>query len=393
MDRRQFVILTAGVAGATAAAGAFAQTPVPGDALGGSLSPSSVQPRRTLRVGGDYHAHAGDSALSQENIDFNLRNGVRFLTVNMAKGVAPLNKDAKGHPDEAGWLRPTGPWDLAGLQSMQQKFNDAGIKLEGARMDSAYIVMKPGPERERYVDLIRDNIRKAAAAGFTTVNYHWTMIPIRRNLKVPGRGDSTYVGFKLEDDYLKLPATPAAGNVSLADYWERIEYFLKAVIPVAKENNIKMAVHPYDPGGLPLGYQGVDNWDSVDFIAAMKKYELLYDDPHNGFQYDTGVAAESIQNPNAQLGLLEYLVKRGKVHQIHLRNIRGHQNDFVETYHDEGDIDLFAIVRLLKNLNWEGSLLPDHTPVSPTDPGRLQGYAFAYGYIAGLINAAYAQAG
>jgi hypothetical protein len=34
------------------------------------------------------------------------------------------------------------------------------------------------------------------------------------------------------------------------------------------------------------------------------------------------------------------------------------------------------------------SRLPDHMPHHPGDPGKLQAYAFGYGYINGLINAA-----
>ena len=88
-------------------------------------------------------------------------------------------------------------------------------------MDSAYIIMKEGPQRERYLDLIRENIRKAGRAGVKLVSYHWTMIPIRRNFTTPGRGNSVYDGFKLEKDYRSLPVTEAAGHVSSDEYWER----------------------------------------------------------------------------------------------------------------------------------------------------------------------------
>ena len=37
---------------------------------------------------------------------------------------------------------------------------------------------------------------------------------------------------------------------------------------------------------------------------------------------------------------------------------------------------------------WEGTLLPDHNPVNPDDPNKLQAYAFSYGYIEGLLRAA-----
>ena len=75
-------------------------------------------------------------------------------------------------------------------------------------------------------------------------------------------------------------------------------------------------------------------------------------------------------------------------HQIHLRNVRGGRNDFVEVYHDEGDVNLFNVIRLLRDMNWEGSLLADHSPSHGSDPGSSMGFAFANGYILGLLRAA-----
>ena len=214
------------------------------------------------------------------------------------------------------------------------------------------------------------------------------MIPIRRNFTLPGRGGSTYEGFKLEQDYAKLPPTEAAGLVSSDEYWSRIDHFLKGAVPVARESKVRLAVHPYDPGGLPLGYQGVDNWDAVDYMPALRKYMALYDDPYNALCYECGVTGESIPDPNAQLPLLREMSEKGKIAQVHFRSIRGHQNNFVEVYHDEGDVNLLNCLRVLRDTGWEGTLLPDHAPRHPDDPGKLQGYAFAYGYIEGLLRAA-----
>jgi D-mannonate dehydratase len=82
--------------------------------------------------------------------------------------------------------------------------------------------------------------------------------------------------------------------------------------------------------------------------------------------------------------------ERGKIAQAHFRNIRGHRDDFIETYIDEGDVNMLHIVRVLRDANWEGSLMPDHVPNShdPDDPHKLQSFAFAFGYIQGMLRAA-----
>jgi mannonate dehydratase len=150
-----------------------------------------------------------------------------------------------------------------------------------------------------------------------------------------------------------------------------------------------MANHPYDPPGLPWGYEGVENFDSPSIFDAYKRYATIVDDPHNGFQMDVGVLAEGSTDANRQIPpLVEWLSDRGRIHQIHMRAIHGGLNNFAEVYHDEGVLDFFPIIRILRDSGFSGGILPDHVPASPGDPGKLQGYAFAYGYLKALIQAA-----
>src|SRR5690348_11234543 len=101
-----------------------------------------------------------------------------------------------------------------------------------------------------------------------------------------------------------------------------------------------MACHPADPPGLPFGYQGVDQWDSPDIFGAIKRYESIVDSPYNGFQLDLGNAAAGLKDPATEvLPIVQYLGQRGKIHQIHMRNIRGSLNNFYEVFPDEGEVD------------------------------------------------------
>jgi len=153
-----------------------------------------------------------------------------------------------------------------------------------------------------------------------------------------------------------------------------------------------MACHPYDPPGLPFGYQGAENWDSPSIFDAFKRYEAIVDSPHNGFQLCLGTTAEGLQQPNAEiLPIVEYLGSRGKIHQVHMRNIHGRLHNFAEVYPDEGVMDFFAIMRVLRNIQFAGSICPDHMPHPPDDPQGLQAFAFGYGYIKALIQAVNAE--
>jgi mannonate dehydratase len=334
-----------------------------------SAQPTTPRKNTLMHVGADYHSVAGSGITSKENLEYNLRHGVKHLTAQVRK-------------------RPQGGgWDPDELKRMRDDCDRHGVIFEAIRMDADYIALPKGAERDRELDAILGNIKKAADVGVKLITYHWTVIPIRRNGRTPGRGGSTYAAFKLEDDWQSLPVGKA-GRVSSDDYWERITYFLKKVIPVAKEHDVKMACHPYDPPGLPFGYQGGDNWDSPSVFEAIKRYEAIVDSPHNGFQLCLGTTAEGLKNPSSEiLPIVQYLGQRGKIYQIHMRNIRGGLHNFEEVYPDEGVLDFFVIMRVLRDTQFAGAICPDHMPRHPDDPDGLQAFAFAYGYIKALIQA------
>ncbi len=352
------------------AAGAIVAGASPGIA---SAQKALVPKKNTLmHVGGDYHSVAGPRGAgitSKENLEYNLRHGVKHLTVQLTK------------------RSPDGAWDLDELKKMKDDCDRHGVIFEAIRMDADYITMRKGPERDRRLESILGNVQKAAQVGVKIITYHWTVIPIRRNARVPGRGGSTYAAFKLEPNWKDLAATES-GRVDSDDYWERITYFLTKVIPVAKQYDVRMACHPYDPPGLPFGYQGADNWDSPSVFEAIKRYEAVVNSPYNGFQLCLGTTGEGLKNPNTEiLPIVRYLGERGKIYQIHMRNIRGGLHDFAEVFPDEGDMDFFKVMRILRDVQFAGSLCPDHMPRHPDDPGQLQAFAFGYGYIKALIHA------
>jgi len=88
-----------------------------------------------------------------------------------------------------------------------------------------------------------------------------------------------------------------------------------------------------------------------------------------------------------RLPYVEYLGQRGKIHQIHMRNIRGGLLNFEEVYPDEGEVDFFRVMRILRDVQFARSICPDHMPRHADDPGGMQAFSFGYGYIKALIQA------
>jgi D-mannonate dehydratase (UxuA) len=73
---------------------------------------------------------------------------------------------------------------------------------------------------------------------------------------------------------------------------------------VCKQYDVKMAAHPYDPPGLPFGYEGAENWDSPSVFDAYKRYESIVDIPYNGFRLCLGTTAEGLRKPAMKVSLL-----------------------------------------------------------------------------------------
>lgn len=203
-----------------------------------AVNQKRVQKNSLMHVGGDYHSIFGNDISSKQNLQYNLRHGVKYLTAEVKN-------------------RPGSSWDINEIKRMRENCDRYGVVLEAIRMDSDYIKLSKGPERDREIDTVAANIRMAAEVGVKIVTYHWELIPFRRNAKAEGRRGASYVCFKLEDDWKRLPAG-AVGRVTQGEYWERITRFLERIIPVAQESGVVMACHPSDPPGLPAGYQGVD---------------------------------------------------------------------------------------------------------------------------------------
>jgi mannonate dehydratase len=377
IPRRQFVrhfaggIVGASLAGSTPAVLAAA---------------SAGAPQRNSRhhVGGDYHCTFGEHWTSKQNFEYHQRFGVRHLTTNLGGAESGGGRAKAAVRDE---------WDFDAMRRWKDSCDQAGMIWEAIRMDAGYIYLKPGAERERKLAAIVGNLEKAAQVGVKVITMHWTLIPIRRNRRLPGRGGSSYHAFKLEDDWKSQPVGKN-GIVAYDEYWERITHFLQTVVPVGAQHDVRLAVHPYDPPGLPRGYQGVENWDGAPatVLESLQRYEAIVDSPYNGVQLCLGTCMEGMKDPKTELlPVVRYFAAKGKIHQVHMRNIRGGLHDFQEVYIDEGEAAFIEVVRILRDAGYAWSYCPDHMPVHPDDPKGYQGYAHAFGYIQALIHAANAE--
>ena len=167
--------------------------------------------------------------------------------------------------------------------------------------------------------------------------------------------------------------------------FENLVYFLKAIMPVCNKYDIKMAIHPDDPAwsvfGLPRIIINKEN------INRMMK---AVDDVHNGVTFCAGSYGTNLKNdlPDMIRSL------KGRIHFAHVRNLKFHSPDnFEEAAHlsEDGNFDMYEIVKALYDIGCEGPIRPDHGRMI-WDEVAMPGYglydrALGAAYICGLWEA------
>lgn len=297
-------------------------------------------------------------------------------------GVKHINADPPGKPSS---------WTLSDLERHRDKLESFGLILDMIQLPlpsqpiekaSYPDILLAGPERDRQIDAVCKLIENTAAAGIPAVKYNLNLIGIPRTPDELGRGGSLNASFRW--DKTDQQAEPGlAGVLSEDENWERIDYFLERVVPVAASNRVRLACHPHDPY-TPPGYRGVTR--VLGTVEGLKKFVLMRENPYHGLNFCQGSIGEMLENPGKEIDdVIRWFGQRGKIFNVHFRNIRGGKLSFMETFPEEGDMDMVRSARIYKEVGFKYMLMPDHVPtVSGKDP-TATAFAFCYGYIAALL--------
>lgn len=247
------------------------------------------------------------------------------------------------------------------------------------------IMLAQSPQRDRDIEAFQNLIRACAAAGVPALKYNMSILGVVRSGTTPGRGDALYSTWKLSDGLADHTQT-RAGVVNADAFWERITYFLDRVVPVANEYKVRLACHPQDPGMPPEGYRGVDR--VLGTVDGLKKFLTIQESPYHGLNFCQGTVSEDLADPGTQIfDVIRYFGSRNKIFNVHFRNIRGHRDEFMEVFPDEGSVDFVKAIKTYREVGYSGLLMPDHAPrvSSNVQDADLQNFAFAFGHIRGLI--------
>ncbi|MEX2574476.1 MAG: mannonate dehydratase [Balneolaceae bacterium] len=319
-----------------------------------------------MKLGCQY----GDA--SEENLAFKARHGVYHFD--------------PGRPRE---IEGVG-WDLDHSLEIVEAADKYEISVDAYHLPRfTHSMLGKSPERDREIEIIQQMIQVAAKSDVRLLLYNTTLLPMVRTGRTidPARGNAIYSTFDYEEAASRGMdrESTEAGVVDADEMYERITYLLDRLLPVAEEYNVKLGNHIADPP-LPAGFRGITRWNSPDVFEGIKRFARLYDSPSHGLNLCLGSTAEGLRDPATEIfPIIEWVGKRRQIFNIHLRNIKGGWGHFQEVYPDNGDVNFVQVMRALRDVEYDGMVMPDHVPQHDDPAGYLQGFAFAYGYIRALI--------
>jgi mannonate dehydratase len=291
-------------------------------------------------------------------------------------------------------------WGYEELADLKAAINAEGLDLAAIEnFDPAHWhdVLLDGPRKKQQLENLKVIIRNAGKAGIPVIGYNFSIAGVWGHVTGPfARGGAETVAFLGPEGPAEKPIRkgevwnmtydPAAppgriGEVTSGQLWQRLEEFLREVIPAAEEAGVRLAAHPDDPPVPALR-------GTARLVYKPELYQRLLDlvpSPANALEFCQGTLAE-MQGEMDLYEAIDVYSRQGRIAYVHLRNIKGKVPKYYEVFLDEGDVDIVRCLRIYRKNGYDGVITADHTPHMTCAAGWHAGMAFAMGYIRGILN-------
>lgn len=273
------------------------------------------------------------------------------------------------------------------LQKIKEDFQAAGMLFAGVESHPvpAEKIKLGLPGRDEEIENYMAAIRALAQVGVPMLCYNWMagLGWYRTRTDLPSRGGALISEF--DNEAAQRQGLTEWGEVGTGKIWANLEYFLKAVIPVAEKAGVNMALHPDDPPISPLRGIGRILTSAANFRRVLN----MVPSPVNGIafcQANFRLMGEDIA------GLTREWCAQKKIFFVHYRDVEGTRGHFRETFHDNSPVDLAQMLRVYRECGFEGPMRPDHAPTLDGESNDRPGYAMggkvlAIGYMKGAMDA------
>ena len=337
--------------------------------------------------------------LTDDNFRFAGQAGCSHIVAHLTNYFAGASPNlASGGEEGWGSCAAAELWSQAELDGLVAAARRHGLEIAALEnFNPAFWsdVLLDGPRRDAQLEDLKTLIRRVGKAGIPCIGYNFSIAGVWGWFKGPhGRGGAVSVGFDAAHCDLDRPIPEgmvwnmryagklgpgALGPVTGEQLWARLQSFLEALLPVAEEAGVALAAHPDDPPveRLRQTARGINQPAQYDRLLALNP------SPMNQLELCLGSVQEMTLGSVYDVVAKHAAARR--IAYIHFRNVRGKVPDYLETFVDEGDIDMPRVVGILRQEGYDGVLIPDHTPEMTCGTPWHAGMAYALGYMRALI--------
>ncbi|MBE6690238.1 MAG: mannonate dehydratase [Ruminococcaceae bacterium] len=302
-----------------------------------------------------------------------------------------------------------GVWSRESIAALKADAEAHGLSFEVVESVPVPEDIKLGNEKAAaLIENYCENVRRLGEAGVKCICYNFMPVFdwLRSELHRPAADGSNSLAY---DERTVLAMNPAKGGLSLPGWdesytveglrdllsqyadmteeklWKNLQTFLEAVIPVAHEAGVNMAIHPDDP---PWGIFGLPRIITCE--KNLDRFLKLVDMKENGLTFCTG--SLGADPANDLVGMAGKYADR--IHFAHIRNIKHTgERQFHETAHptEYGSLDIYGIMKALHDHGFDGYIRPDHGRMIWGEDGKpgygLYDRALGATYLSGLWEA------
>ena len=285
---------------------------------------------------------------------------------------------------------PPIPWTEADLAALVARYQAGGLQVANLMIVGFPDTLYGRPGRDAEIEKVKASIRAAGKAGIPVVEYNfYAHRLVEGYVEEPGRGGAGMTAYDYERSK-DLPPLRDEGVHTLEEMWANVSYLLKAIVPVAEQSGVRLALHPNDPP-VPKS-RGSEQIMAT--LQGWKRLVSIVDSPANGITFDCGVTRELGEDPVA---VCRFFGERDRINHVHYRNVRVHRPyvDYTEVFPDEGQVDMFAVMKELVRQKYPRYVYPEHPRALDADreaPGFTSFYPGGGGYAGLVYNVAYARA-
>jgi mannonate dehydratase len=166
---------------------------------------------------------------------------------------------------------------------------------------------------------------------------------------------------------------------------------IREVAPVAEETGVRIGIHPDDPPVYGLG--GIPRCMFGNFSGYKKAMDIA-DSPNIGVCLCIGCWLEGGESGMGVgvVDAIKHFAANNQLFKVHFRNVSNPMPEpWVETLIDNGYQDMYEVMRALREVKFDGCIIPDHIPAMLG--GHRVGVAYSIAYMRALVQAANSEFG